>query len=106
MILQGVKLTIQPLGVGYANRPKKARNGGVCGVFPYICLPGFDLTTSARWFSIFGPIEGGKLLEQFVHTPKAIQLLTNSNSIALIRQVHLAKNLPQATHTQNRVHTT
>ena len=23
MILQGVKLTIQPLGVGYANRPKK-----------------------------------------------------------------------------------
>ena len=26
MILQGVKLTIQPLGVGYANRPKKAQN--------------------------------------------------------------------------------
>ena len=48
MILQGVKLTIQPLGVGYANRPKKAQNGGVCGVFPYIRLPGFDLTTSAR----------------------------------------------------------
>ena len=48
MILQGVKLTIQPLGVGYANRPKKAQNGGVCGVFPYIHLPGFDLTTSAR----------------------------------------------------------
>ena len=48
MILQGVKVTIQPLGVGYANRPKKAQNGGVCGVFPYICLPGFDLTTSAR----------------------------------------------------------
>ena len=48
MILQGVKLTIQPLGVGYANRPKKAQNGGgVCGVFPYIRLPGFDLTTSA-----------------------------------------------------------
>ena len=32
MILQGVKLTIQPLEVGYANRPKKAQNGGVCGV--------------------------------------------------------------------------
>ena len=48
MILQGVKLTIQPFGVGYANRPKKAQNGGVCGVFPYIRLPGFDLTTSAR----------------------------------------------------------
>ena len=48
MILQGVKLTIQPLGVGYANRPKKAQNGGVCGVFPYIRLLGFDLTTSAR----------------------------------------------------------
>ena len=30
MILQGVKLTIQPLGVGYANRPKKAQNGGYC----------------------------------------------------------------------------
>ena len=28
MILQGVKLTIQPLGVGYANRPKKAKMGG------------------------------------------------------------------------------
>ena len=48
MILQGIKLTIQPLGVGYANRPKKAQNGGVCGVFPYIRLPGFDLTTSTR----------------------------------------------------------
>ena len=48
MILQGGKLTIQPLGVGYANRPKKAQNGGVCGVFPDIRLPGFDLTTSAR----------------------------------------------------------
>ena len=46
MILQGVKLTIQPLGVGYANRPKKAQNRGACGIFPYIRLPGFDLTTS------------------------------------------------------------
>ena len=36
MILHGVKLTIQPLGVGYAKRPKKAQKGGVCGVFPYI----------------------------------------------------------------------
>ena len=34
MVLQGVKLTIPPLGVGYANRPKKAQNGGICGVFP------------------------------------------------------------------------
>ena len=48
MILQGVKLTIQPLGVGYANSPKMAKMGGVGGVFPYIGLPGFDLTTSAR----------------------------------------------------------
>ena len=31
IILQGVKLIIQPLGVGYAKRPKKAQNGGVCG---------------------------------------------------------------------------
>ena len=32
--------TTQPLGVGYANRPKKARNGGVCGISPYVraCL--------------------------------------------------------------------
>ena len=29
MILQGVKLTIQPLGVGYADRPKKAKMGGM-----------------------------------------------------------------------------
>ena len=48
MILQGVKLTIQPLGVGYANRPKKAQMGGYVAFSPYIRLPGFDLTTSAR----------------------------------------------------------
>ena len=48
MILQGVKLTIQHLGVAYANGPKKARNGGVCGVFPYIRLPSFHLRASAR----------------------------------------------------------
>ena len=37
MILQGVKLTIQPLGVGYANRPKM---GGGMWRFPHIyaCL--------------------------------------------------------------------
>ena len=46
MILQGVKLTIHPLGVGYTNRPKKAKNGGY--VAPYIRVPGFDLTTSVR----------------------------------------------------------
>ena len=39
MILQGVKLTIQPLGVGYANRPKKAQNGGYVAFSPiYACL--------------------------------------------------------------------
>ena len=48
MILQGVKLTIQPLGVGYANRPKKSKMGVYVAFSPYICLPGFDLTTSAR----------------------------------------------------------
>ena len=48
MMLQGVKLTIQPLGVGYANRPKKAKMGGYVAFSPYIRLPGFDLTTSAR----------------------------------------------------------
>ena len=52
MILQGVKLTIQPLGVGYANRPKKAKMGGYVAFSPYIRLPGFDLTTSA----IFSPV--------------------------------------------------
>ena len=36
MILQGVKQTIQPLEVGYANRPKKAQKGGVSDIFPYI----------------------------------------------------------------------
>ena len=45
MILQGVKQTIQPLGAGYANRPKKAQYGGLCGAFPYMHLVGFDLTT-------------------------------------------------------------
>ena len=48
VILQGVKPTIQPLGVGYANRPKKAKMGGYVAFSPYIRLPGFDLTTSAR----------------------------------------------------------
>ena len=48
MILQGVKPTIQPLGVGYVNRPKKAKMGGYVAFSPYIRLPGFDLTTSAR----------------------------------------------------------
>ena len=48
MILQGVKLTIQPLGVGYANRPKMAKMGGYVAFSPYVRLPGFDLTTSAR----------------------------------------------------------
>ena len=51
MILQGVKLTIQPLGIGYANRPKKAEMGGYVAFSPYIRLPGsacLDLTTSAR----------------------------------------------------------
>ena len=43
MILQGVKLTIQPLGVGYANSPKKAKMGG----YVAFALPGFDLTTFA-----------------------------------------------------------
>ena len=46
--LQGVKLTIQPLGVGYANSPKKAKMGGYVAFSQYIRLPGFDLTTSAR----------------------------------------------------------
>ena len=46
MILERVKQTIHPLGVGHANRPKMV----VCGVFPYIRLRGFDLTTSARRF--------------------------------------------------------
>ena len=48
MILQGVKLIIQPLGEGYANRPKKAKNGGYVAFSPYIRMPGFDLTTPAR----------------------------------------------------------
>ena len=39
MILQGVELTIQPLGVGYANRPKKAKMGGYVAFSPiYACL--------------------------------------------------------------------
>ena len=47
MILQRVKLTIQPPGIGYANRPKQAKMGGYVAFSPiYACLPGFDLTTS------------------------------------------------------------
>ena len=39
IILQRVKVTIQPLGVGYANRPKKAQNGVYVAFSPvYACL--------------------------------------------------------------------
>ena len=38
MILQGVKLTIQPLGVGYTNSPKKAKMGGMWRFPLYACL--------------------------------------------------------------------
>ena len=39
MILQGAKQTIQPLGVGYANSPKKAKMGGYVAFSPiYACL--------------------------------------------------------------------
>ena len=38
MILQGVKPTIQPLEVGYTNRPKKAQKGGYVA-FPPIYGP-------------------------------------------------------------------
>ena len=39
MILQGVQLTIQPLGVGYANRPNKGKMGGYVVFSPmYACL--------------------------------------------------------------------
>ena len=69
MILQGVKLTIQPLGVGYANRPKKAQNGGVCGVLPHIRLPGFDLTTSASDSIAFGKSTSQRIYPK-QHTPK------------------------------------
>ena len=39
IILQGVKLTMQPLGVGYANRPNKAPNAGYVAFSTlYACL--------------------------------------------------------------------
>ena len=47
MILQGVEPTIQPLGVGYANRPKR---GGMWHFAIYAGLRAFDLTTYARGF--------------------------------------------------------
>ena len=39
IILQGVKITIQRLGVGYTNRPKKAKMGGYVAFSPiYLAL--------------------------------------------------------------------
>ena len=38
MILPGVKLTIQPLGVGYAIRRKKAKMGGYVVFSPILAL--------------------------------------------------------------------
>ena len=75
MILQGVKPTIQPLGVGYVNRPKKARNGGLCGVFPYIRLPSFDLTTSAMAF-VWGVV--GRALMHFSAVIAMLPVLATS----------------------------
>ena len=73
MILQGVKPTIQPLGVGYANSPKKAKMGGYVAFSPYIRLPGFDLTTSAKSV-LENSIAFGKSTSQRIypeqHTPK------------------------------------
>ena len=43
MILQRVKPTNQPLGVGYANRPKKAQNGGYVA-FSHIYGPAWLLS--------------------------------------------------------------
>ena len=36
LILQGVKTNNSIPQVGYVNRPKKAQNGRVCRIFPYI----------------------------------------------------------------------
>ena len=48
-----VRPTIQPLGVGYTNGPKRA------GVFSHICRPAwFDLTTCAKRFMIWGSKNG------------------------------------------------
>ena len=44
MILQGVKLTIQPLGVGYANSPKKAKMGGYVAFYPIYAFLAFMVT--------------------------------------------------------------
>ena len=43
MILKGVKLTIQPLGVGYANKPKKAKMGGYVGLVHNLLIQFFTL---------------------------------------------------------------
>ena len=73
MILQGVKLTIQPLGVGYANRPKKAKMGGYVAFSPYIRLPGFDLTTSARWFCCLRQVHLAENLPRAKHTQNRME---------------------------------
>ena len=86
LIFQGVKPTIQPVGVGYGNRPKNTLNGvGGMWRFPiYMGLPGFDLTTSAR--RLF------QVLQNSLHNSK----------FYCLRQVGLAGNLPRAMHTQVR----
>ena len=50
MLLQGVKLTIEPLGVGYTNRPKKVQNGGYVAFSPiYACLALIQQPLQGNW---------------------------------------------------------
>ena len=53
MILQGVRPTIQPLGAGYASRPKMGGGGPVFSQKKKTGLDSLDLTTSASKTSIF-----------------------------------------------------
>ena len=58
MTLQGVKLTIQPLEVGYAKSPKKAPESGYV-VFPPIYRPAWLRSNNLRDLTGKGPYWGG-----------------------------------------------
>ena len=68
----------------YNKRPKKHIKAGynMLYIAYFIIVSGHNVKEMFCKIFYFSPIEGAKLLEQFVHTPKAIEPPTNSNSIA------------------------